>query len=403
MDITVLFNTNYSGSVKISVAEASNPSAEVDSYTYTSPLSSSHTFTGRDKVTHIVTFIALPSTILIPAFYITPKETNYQVKDPIYFKIGDGGTDTPVAGATSYRNTNSDLIDWDYWVERRGVGTLVDNASLAYKDITKVATDPDYGFDLALAGDEFNDGETFIIHFIPKAIITDANDSVVGKWFDGTTNITADTSYISDHLKKLLLLRKSGGSLTYTLPAGTAMPIGYALAFQTCGDDADYVIARTGTDVIEYGGGNITEVHLLKNQFLILIWNGTNWEIVMLLKDSFAAYTVSDNPDDNNSSKLASTVATSTLSGRIKILGSGIFNIGDIPGRTNTYTVVHNLHISGSYIVLGSFKSNSSNPDRDNTITWAFYNALADSFQISVEELFSEVQNIDFCWMVVKV
>lgn len=84
----------------------------------------------------------------------TGKTRVLEIKDPIQFKIGDGGPLTPIAGANEYPNPD---IEYDrYMIMRNGAGYLVKNDSYA-----KLG---DGGWKL-LGLDVFNPGEVFTMIF----------------------------------------------------------------------------------------------------------------------------------------------------------------------------------------------------------------------------------------------
>jgi hypothetical protein len=114
-------------------------------------------------------------------------------------------------------------------------------------------------------------------------------------------------------------------------------------------------------------------------------------------------FTASDDPSQNNSTKLATTKLTNQLAGLNKIAGSGVFNVGDVPGGDPEYTVTHNLNIVGLYIVHGSIMSNNSATYYlNNKVSWTWYAPLANSFKFSLQELSGEVQDLSFAWTIIK-
>lgn len=391
---------SYAGSIKCAVYEASNPTAEVASQTFAAPHSSPRavSFTGLDSVVHLVKVIALTGPTELHSWMHNPMETQYTIYTPLYFEIGDGGTYTPAAGTTECRNPYFE--GKTFWVERRGQGTMVPGTEIDF-----VNSDPDFGFDLVKIGDTFNNEEKFVIHFHPVRVTSLVNESVAGKWFDGTTEITADTSWTTAHLKKLLLLRGSGTTITYTLPLAANAPVGYVFAFQTFGSGwTNHVIASPATNINDTDGNVVNSITIAANQFLYLVYNGVKFEVVAA--SDLLPFTISDNPDLNDASVVASTVATKTLADRIGILGKGKFNIGDIPGGDTVYSQTFTNATSADYIVMVSFKSNSVNHARDNTIGWCWYKDETTpntKFKILVQELNSEVQNVEACWVVYKI
>jgi hypothetical protein len=113
-------------------------------------------------------------------------------------------------------------------------------------------------------------------------------------------------------------------------------------------------------------------------------------------------YVASDNPDEDDATKLATTKATKVLADRIKILHADIFNIGDVPAGDPLYTVNHDQHIVGNYMVIGSYKTNSNYASNNKMPLFTWFNALADSFQFSLQEISGEVQDISLSYILVK-
>lgn len=397
MDIPYVISPlpSHTGDLKAVVYETSNPTAEVASQTFAPPHNTPRNinFTNLDKVPHRVSLYAMPANTLLHDWIYYSKDVVYVVYPPLLHVIGDGGTDTPLAGTSEYRNEDlADSAGVVYWVERRGVGTMNEGV-----EIEKV---PEGGFDLLQDGDTWSDGETFIIHRMPQRVVTTATEGIAGKWFNGVVTLNTNTAYSSAHLRKLLLLT---APLTYSLPSGANMPIGFVLSFQTYGGSAGaYVITTDLTDKIKYGGANVDTVTLAQNEFCIVIWDGTNWQIVAL-STLLAAIPKSDNPELNNSAVLATTVATKTLADRIKVLGCkthAIGSLGDL--ANNVYTVTHNLNISGSYAVFGSIVSKSANHQRDADISWAIYDRTANDFKVIFDDNAGQPVNFDFDYMCVK-
>lgn len=402
MDLNLVLSPNpaLTGNWRLSAYEEVNPGAEVAFLLIGGAHNTSQTvsLTGLDRVPHYIKLVHVASLTVLHDFSYRPMDVDYTIYMPILFKVGDGGTYTPSPGATEYRNP--DLQDKSYWVERRGIGTMAETT-----EIVKVANSPDFGFDLVEDGDEFHEEETFIIHIHPKRTLTPVNASVAGKWFNGTIEVTASRAYLITDLKNLILFRGSGTTITYTLPAAASVPVGYVFGFQTFGSTwVNHVIASPTANMKNNTGTSVNQLTIGINSFLYIIFNGNWWEIVIAA--DLSSFTISDNPDENDAAKVASTVATKTLADRIKILATGKFTIGDIPGGDATYSQTFTNPTNANYIVSGSFLSKSSNHARDNTIGWAWYPdevAPNTKFKITVQELNGETQNVDFCYLVVKI
>lgn len=411
LDFTIskypLVGSPFLGTIRAAIYDASNPTAEIDHQDFSAPHTTSRaiSFSDVESVTYLVKIFAMPSTELL-SWVQHPKAGQIEVKVPIFFRIGDGILNTPIAGTSIY--TNTELIGWQYTVERRGVGTLVDDATKTYAEITK--DDLAGEFELALDGDTFNPDETFAIHFLPKVSESIISSVTSGKWFIASKRITSDKTYDSTDFRNLLLLRPSSGTINYTLPAGSAFPVGYVIAFNSFGIIATYNIITDGTDSIEVGNANVSSIVLSQNQYLILTWDiiTEKWHVVVNA-GSGGSIAKSNNPDLNDANTLATTVATKILSDKIKYLGSGIFkptqgsrSPGDVIGLNDSFTIVHNLNISGDYHIVGSIKKNGGGLGGRNLVAWNYSLCTANSFLVNLAEETSAVQDIEFFWQAYK-
>jgi hypothetical protein len=113
-------------------------------------------------------------------------------------------------------------------------------------------------------------------------------------------------------------------------------------------------------------------------------------------------FTADDNPLSNLADHLASTVATKALADMIKVIGVGEFNIGDVPPGDPNWTINHDLNIQGNYIVVGSYRSNANYAANNKLPVPVFFNTQPNSFQISLQEISGEVQNINFVYAIIK-
>lgn len=114
-------------------------------------------------------------------------------------------------------------------------------------------------------------------------------------------------------------------------------------------------------------------------------------------------FSTSGDINSNDAAVLATTALTNQLLGLNKIAGYGLVNFGDIGGGDVVKQVNHNLNIAGNYIVIGCLKSNQAALHyRDNKVTWTWFNPQANSFQVSLQENASEVQDVSFSWLIIK-
>jgi len=111
---------------------------------------------GLDKVVHIVRMYGATSGTLYHEYNAEPKEDVVTVFNPIQFKIGDGGPNTPAANDDTYQN---DLLiglgDDDYMVHRANYGFLIPG--------THYSTNSGSGSWQLTSPDVMNDQEEFAV------------------------------------------------------------------------------------------------------------------------------------------------------------------------------------------------------------------------------------------------
>lgn len=364
-------------SLKVWEASNDNPGAEVHTQTIPTPHTGITTVTinGLDKVVHVVRLYGAVSAALLHEFTIEPVTDVVNIFTPIQFKIGDGGANTPAAGTDTYTNSLlDDLGDDDYKITRNGYGVLFPNVHYT--------TTPTGGIWQLIAPDEFGPDEEFTIERKMTVIQTPVNDSVVGKWFGGFVDVAADTVYSNTHLRKLI---RFAGTCKYTFQALDQVPIGYAFVFQHFG--------TAGTATIEFfngplrwPGGDVTSRTLPSKCEACFVWDGTKWNVVYMVQSTWA---------DGTTPQPGQT------------LGVGRYAVGDVAGGDPLYTITHNLNISGDYLVFWSLETiSAANYHRNNKVCGAWHHHATDKankFHISLQEISSEVQDVNIVWMLVKI
>lgn len=134
------------------------------------------------------------------------------VRLPIYLQA-----DIFPAGFVSGTNTwsNPSLVGWDFWLERKGSGTL-------FPDDTAAAA-PDYhkevlgGFTLLAADDNIQPEEEFIIFFVPQVVEAPAGNA--SPVFQSRRIITTDTTLTNSDKNKALILQGATSVLNVTMPS----------------------------------------------------------------------------------------------------------------------------------------------------------------------------------------
>lgn len=364
--------------LKIWEASNDNPGAEVHTQTIPTDHDEITTITvnGLDTVVHVVRLYGAVSAALLHEFTVEPMTDVVTVFAPIRFKIGDGGALTPAAGTDLYVNSLlNGLGDDDYTVQRNGYGLLFPGG-------IHYSTDgPNSRFQLT-APDVFGDGEEFTIQIKPQVIQTPVNDSVVGKWFAGFVDVAADAVYSNTHLRKLI---RFSGTCKYTFQALDQVPVGYMFAFQHFGT------AGTGTveflnGPLRWPGGDVTSRTIPAKCEAGFVWDGTKWNVVYMVQSTWADVTT---PQPGQT------------------LGVGRYAVGDVPTGDPIYTVTHNLNIPGDYLVFWSLESQTAaNYYRNNKVCgtwWHHATEKQNKFYISLQEISSEVQDVNIVWMLVKI
>lgn len=338
------------------------------------------TVNGLDKVVHIIRMYGAVSANLLHEYNAEPRTDLLTVFAPIRFKVGDGGPDTPAANQDICITPELiSLTTDDFVITRNNFGALHPTTHFTFDDST--------GTWQLVNPDQFGANEEFTIQITPQVVSTVVNDSVVGKWFGGFVDISANTNYSASHLRKLI---RFAGQCTYTFQALDTVPIGYAFVFTNFG-------TPSGTQVctVQFLNGNLKWANTTKTTLDIplyyeaaFVWDGTQWNLIYFIDSRIAN---------------AGAVPTGT------ILGTGSVNIGDVPGGDPLYTVTHNLDITGDYNVFLQIKSNTpASAASDNRIWSTFYHdtVVADKknkFHFSIQEFAGELQNVSICWVIIKV
>lgn len=332
------------------------------------------TINGLDKVVHIVRLYSAVSAALLHTYNVEPLADLVTIFDAIRFKIGDGGTYTPAAGTNAC--TNPDLVglgDEDYEVFRNNYGILFPN--------THYTTDSGAGSFTLAGADEFNDEEEFVIKR-KNTIVTQVNDSVVGKWFKGFVNISSNTNYSATHLRNLI---RFIGTCSYTFQLADSIPIGYMFAFQHFG--------TAGTGTVNFNNGTLLWAGSPKSSITIptyheagFVWDGTNWNVVYMSQSTW----------QNSTAPVAG-----------QVMGVGRYSVGDVGAGDPIYTITHNLNISGDYLLMFSLESNSAATYfRNNKVGGTWYHHATDKpnkVYVSLQEISPETQDLTIAWMIVKI
>jgi hypothetical protein len=376
--------------VKIWEAQSDGPGGEM--YTQTIPEKNSSgvptpgaghqvintiTVNGLDTVVHIVRLYSAVSAALLHEYNAEPKNDIVTVFDPIQFKIGDGGTNTPAANQnTAVTPQLIGKTTSQFLINRNNYGILIPVIHFSFYPATGT---------WVLAGlDQFGANEEFAIILLPKAVNTVVNDSVVGKWFGGYVNVSSNTNYSSTHLRKLI---RFSGTCTYTFQSTDTIPIGYGFVFQHFGTAA-------GSATIIFNNGTLLWAGSPKNNLILpryceacLVWDGLNWNVVYITESSFI---------NGGSGAIPNT-----------IIGTGETLIGNMAVGDHDYTITHSANVTGDYRVFLSFKGTASTAGSDNDTQASWYHHVSDKpnkFNVKLgKPVGSGTANLTLCWMLVKV
>lgn len=195
------------------------------------------------------------------------------IKMDEYLEVGV--TPELFVGANSYVNT--DWAGWDYSIERLGYGTMTPGNSLG--ESQNYEQDPTGGFTLTQSGDIFNDGEKFVVRFIPKVVSTTPPAGTPSSLFSTGRVITANEILSLTDVGKALMIQSSTNRITLTLPSiATVQDYSFFYFYSFGGVHINAIIQAPGNDKFI---GNISQIILGQNEVLKIfkaygIWNIEN-------------------------------------------------------------------------------------------------------------------------------
>lgn len=186
------------------------------------------------------------------------------------------------AGTNTYNDTS--LAGWNYTLERRGVGSMVDLAkSAANADYQTINTG---GFQLLQTGDVFGQGEVFIVHFLPQVTsVAPQQSQTAGAIWAGVKEITSDITLTSSDMGKYCNIKGSTPIVNITLPASNAVVDGTLIAFLSEG--GSHIAANiipAGTDQIKYIGdtwNNADPFTICQGEEVWLAYHNNAWRVMM--------------------------------------------------------------------------------------------------------------------------
>lgn len=338
-------------------------------------------FSGIDNVTHEIRLYTASGTLL-DKYTGNPTTNVVNLFTPIRFRIGDGGTYTPAAGATAYVNPNmAGLAATDYIAIRTGYGPVIEAIHIANNVLG--------GFQLLQVGDVFSGdpAEEWTIIRQPQVITNYVNDSVVGKQWGptaGNANMYVDVSSAVScaltHLRKLI--RLAGSAAVYSFDVGYVPPVGYPFRVTNFGayvPGSAFPKVKFNNAPLLWGNTTKTELEIPPTGTAEFVWDGTSWNCSMYMQIPSTTPVAND------------------------IVYSGVYVIGDL--SENLFTITHGQNLAYAYKAIVMIMSLNSNHGRDNTVCFAIRDAsfTANSFQVTMQEVFGEVQNVNLRYWLVKI
>lgn len=359
----------------IKVYEAQAPTAEVGTLTIPAPHDDPYSvsFTGLDKVPHILRMFGATSGNLLHYFDVLPTENVVTLFDDIRFKIGDGGALTPLAGSQVYKNSVLEglTID-DFRIFRNGYGFLYPDLHFTFS-----------GDEISLAfPDVFGEEEEFLITRKPSAVETQVNDSVVGKQFGGNSaipemfiDVNTTVNYQPSHLRHLI--RLAGANANYVLTG--AIPIGYIFRVTNFGpyvSESDKGKVTFDNAPLLWGSSPKTELDIPFSGTYEFEYDGTNWNCTM--------YNAAPEPP----------------AAKIVYAASVALDYINSTESLHTITIPFQLGIN-DYRVIGNVVA-ASPWQNNNDVLWVVCNKTSTSFGLAIRRIESGVHNLSFDFIIVR-
>jgi hypothetical protein len=324
------------------------------------------TFNGLDRQTHILRLYTA-SAVLLHQYDQNPTEESISFFDPIYFRVGDGGTYTPAAGQQSMTNPAF-------------AGLAAEDLSIFQPGFAFLHPIDDYtilGSTLNLVNTLFDNGQPWRIFRKPVATAI-IHDSVVGKGFGGFVDVSASVNYVPAHLRKLIRL---SGNVAYTFDNSALLPVGYIHKFTNFGIESGLPQIQFFNANLLWGATPKAYLNLPFGSTAAFTWDGTNWNCI-----------------ENDIKVSAVTVP---ISGDVIFAGS--YTLGDVQALDNIFTVNHGLNITFPYRVRSFLKGTQATWRFDNNCWHVYFNPTANSFRFSVQEASDGIQNLTYEYELVKI
>lgn len=339
--------------VRVIAYKASDPNTEVTRVEFDPP----HT-NPRDvslfvpsPVVHIVRIYQTPDSIstgVLKAEYVaTPSFDGPIVIPPMMIKVG-GGRDGSESGGNGAVDPTAGQDEVAIpaisgytisWVEQRGSGPIKGPQDVVGLNPTLLEWMPRLGGGIALQnGKEFNDEEEYWIYFEPT--------------LDG--NVSAAIQDLTDLLEDHINDTDNPHAVTKAQVGLSVIPNSISNSYQL-NDSATLATSKALYD----------------------LWQSIQNQII--------------GRGQVHIGNIGAVVAS-----------SNVINVVNADSTKSAVTIVHNLGLTDSYMVIGSFLSNAGDFFADATVTWSWRNAGANSFALIMRETAGATQDVFFYYTLVK-
>lgn len=352
------------------------PEAEVGSVPVPAPHNAPVliTFTGLDRVVHRVKLIGVTTGIEYHSYYEEPSENIVTIFDPIHFKIGDGGANTPAADTSvAVIPELVGLTENDFIVNKTGYGNLIPELHFVF--------DTDTGSIMLVSPDVFSGeggGDEYWITKKPKAVSNLVNDSVVGKLYGGFLNVTSSVNYQASDLRKLV--RMNGPNAIYTFAFGVVVPVGYQHCFTNFGHDSGGTPnpkIRFQNGPLLWGSSILTEIEIPFTSTYSFTFDGVTWNCTMYTDNSIQLPTFA------------------------RIVYAGFKVIGDV--NVDKFVQVDiPAQIDTNYIPVCTMRG-EGDPNKNNDISYITYGKTVNSFAVAIREYSRDTQNLVLDFIIIKI
>lgn len=272
----------------VAVYNSTAPATVVASQAFAAPHAAPRnlTFTGLNPTVYIVkTFESpdgSPSGVVRHQFIYNPTYGTAVIRIDEVLIAGDPGTPLMVPGTNTY--VDAGLDGWEYTIERRGSGTMINqDIKPAFAEVAYIAGG---GFELVVAGDQFGNGEIFILHFLPIiSNVAPVISQTAGIIWSEYVDITGNTTLTAASMGKMHVIAGAGPVLDLLLPGGDEVVDGTLIGFMSEGGvHLACNLKPKGTDQLKWIGDTWTNADpftICQAEEVWLAYHGGAWRVPM--------------------------------------------------------------------------------------------------------------------------